>query len=175
MQSCDILKLYTQDIEAVNRWGIMKRYILFLTGLCISSTISLITVITQTDYLKAYIQFLTGLENRHLDMLVLPVSILIVFSVVQLLVNRRYEIIEAEKAKIYKAMIHSTHHVLNNLLNNMMLFKLTAEETPEFPRDILNLFDQVIRDASAQIRSLSTIERINARSIEESVAPKAKG
>jgi len=134
----------------------------------------LITGITQTDYLTAYIQFLTGLESRHLDTLVFPISILFAFSIAQLLINRRYEIIEAERAEIYRAMLRSTHHVLNNFLNNMMLFKLTAEATPEFPRDIVDLFDQVIRDASAQVQSLSTIDKIDAESILDSVAPKGK-
>ncbi len=134
----------------------------------------LITGITQTDYLTAYIQFLTGLESRHLDTLVFPISILFAFSIAQLLINRRYEIIEAERAEIYRAMLRSTHHVLNNFLNNMMLFKLTAEATPEFPRDIVDLFDQVIRDASAQVQSLSTIDKIDAESILDSVAPNGK-
>lgn len=153
----------------------MKRYLVFLIGLLVSTSMYLVTGFTQIDYLKIYIRFLTGFEEHRLERLVIPVSVLFLFSIAQLLVNRRYELVEAEKAKIYGAMLRSTHHVLNNFLNNMLLFKLTAERTPEFPKEVLQLFDQVITDAEAQIVSLGSIERINVKNIQESVAPKAKG
>lgn len=153
----------------------MKRYLVFLIGLLVSTSMYLVTGITHANYFKAYLRFLAGLESRHLDVLVFPVTVLFLFSIAQLLVNRRYEIIEAERAKIYRAMLRSTHHVLNNFLNNMLLFRITADRTPEFPKEVLQLFDQVIRDAEAQIVSLGSIERINVKNIQESVAPKAKG
>ncbi|MCH9735141.1 MAG: cell wall metabolism sensor histidine kinase WalK [Actinomycetia bacterium] len=80
--------------------------------------------------------------------------------------------IELEKAKVYEAMLSAAHHVLNNFLNKMQLFKLTAENTADFDRDVLSLYDEVINTASEQIEALGSIATIDEKSIGESVAPK---
>lgn len=66
----------------------------------------------------------------------------------------------------------STHHILNNFLNNMQLFKITAEDTLEFDPDVLSLYDVVIKDTSAQIEALGNITTIEEESIHASVTPK---
>ena len=69
-------------------------------------------------------------------------------------------------------MMSSTHHVLNNFLNQMQLFKLEAEDTPEFDPEILNLYGQIIEEASLQIDALGSITKVNDISIRSSVKPK---
>lgn len=81
---------------------------------------------------------------------------------------------EEEKIKIYTAMINSTHHIMNNFLHEMMLFKLTAEETPGFDHDVLALYEEIIADASRQIEALSSITNVDEESIYASVALKPK-
>lgn len=73
------------------------------------------------------------------------------------------------KIKVYKAMIHSAHHILNNFLNQMMIFKLTAEDTPGFDPKILSLYDKIIGDATTQIDALSSITTIDDISIREAL------
>ncbi|MCK4837816.1 MAG: hypothetical protein KAS94_03380 [Desulfobulbaceae bacterium] len=90
-------------------------------------------------------------------------------------VNTALQKSEMEKIKVYKAMIHSTHHILNNFLNQMMIFKLTAEETPGFDYDVLSLYEKIIEDASIQIDALSSITNIDEISIRESVASQPDG
>ena len=68
-------------------------------------------------------------------------------------------------------MIESTHHILNNFLNQMMIFKLTAEDTPGFDHNVLSLYEKIIEDASTQIDTLSSITNIDEISIRASVAP----
>jgi hypothetical protein len=70
-------------------------------------------------------------------------------------------------------MVSSTHHILNNFLNQMQLFKLTAQDTPGFDPQILSLYDRIIKDATNQIEALSNIEKVNETTIQESVIPKA--
>ncbi len=152
----------------------MKRYMLFLLGPLASVMMYLFIVATEIDYLKVFFQFLTGFKDHQMDRLVFPISILLFFIIAQLLLNNRSDTIELEKAKIYTAMLRSTHHVLNNFLNNMILFKIAADKTPGFPQDVLALFDEIIGDAEAQIESLGNIESIDAESIEDSVVPKGK-
>ncbi|MCH9728987.1 MAG: hypothetical protein K0U84_04780 [Actinomycetia bacterium] len=79
--------------------------------------------------------------------------------------------VELEKAKVYEAMLSAAHHVLNNFLNKMQLFRITAEDTPDFNRDVLSLYDEVINTATQQIEALGSITTIDEKSIGESVAP----
>ncbi len=79
---------------------------------------------------------------------------------------------ELEKVKIFKAMLASTHHILNNFLNQMQLFKLTAEETPNFDQDVLRLYDEIMESATNQIKILSEIDEISESSIHAAASPK---
>ena len=40
--------------------------------------------------------------------------------------------LENAKLRIYKAMLSSSHHILNNFIYQMDIFKITAEDTPGF-------------------------------------------
>ncbi len=75
------MKCDTPDTVPDSIWSVMKRYLLFLIGLFVSTSMYLITGFTQMDYLKIYIRFLTGFEEHHLEGLVIPVSILFFFSI----------------------------------------------------------------------------------------------
>jgi hypothetical protein len=70
-------------------------------------------------------------------------------------------------------MMSAIHHILNNFLNQMQLFKMTAEDTPGFDHEILSLYDQIIDETSTQIGALSSITRINEVSISTSVSPQS--
>ena len=89
-------------------------------------------------------------------------------------VNTALQKSEREKIRIYKAMIQSTHQILNNFLHQMTIFKLTAEDTPGFDHKVLALYEQIIEDATRQIAALSNITDIDEKSIRASIAPQAK-
>lgn len=73
---------------------------------------------------------------------------------------------QEEKNKVYTAMLGASNHILNNFLNNMSLFKMEAEDSEDFDKSALELFDQVIDDTSAQIKSLEGIQNPDQESIE---------
>ena len=69
-------------------------------------------------------------------------------------------------------MLHAVHHILNNFLNQILIFKITARKTPEFNKDILLMYDQVIDGAQKQTSDLSSLETADEKSIKDSVRPK---
>ncbi len=116
--------------------------------------------------------FFSSVEQYEIDEIFIGGLVFLFFLVADLISRRRDQKVEMEKVKIYRAMINSSHHILNNFLNQMLIFKMTAEDTPGFDPKILRLFDEIISDARHQIDALSTIAEISQEAIEESIKPK---
>ena len=78
---------------------------------------------------------------------------------------------EQEKRDIFQATVKAAHHILHNFLNQMMLFKLEAEESDDFAEDVLELFDEVMAEAETQIGKLSAITDLTKEQIEQTIVP----
>ncbi len=78
---------------------------------------------------------------------------------------------EVEAMHIYKSMIHATHHILNNLLHQLHLFKMEASNSKDFNQDILKYYDSSISEANDLINRLSSVEKITGEEIWASVDP----
>jgi len=66
-----------------------------------------------------------------------------------------------EVARTYNSMLHVSQHIMNNLLNQMELFKLEALKQEGFDQDVLKLYDNSINEASDLIKTLSKVEDIS--------------
>ncbi len=150
----------------------MKKYKLTIVGITLAFVVFFITIIFKVDLFENVIKVFESLERFEIDEIVIPVCILLIFAFIDQTRRQGSHKIEIEKVMIYKAMMSSTHHILNNFLNQMQLFKMTAENTPDFDTEILSLFDMVIKDTSEQIEALGSITNIDEASIHASVAPK---
>ncbi len=82
---------------------------------------------------------------------------------------------QLEATHIYNSMLHATHHILNNLLNQMQLFKMEAVDSKDFKQDMISTFDTAIDQASDLIDRLSSLENITGQDIWASVDPNLKG
>ncbi len=82
---------------------------------------------------------------------------------------------QTEAARIYRSMLSATHHILNNLLHQMELFKMEALNSKDFDQDIIKLYDQVVNEASDLVKRLSDVENITEGDIWASVDPKIIG
>ncbi len=150
----------------------IKNYVLTLIGFAVSIVFFAVSLIFGLDTFEALTDVLAGMEEYEVDELFLALSMLSIFASLDALRRRRKRKIESEKLKIYTAMLSSTRHILNNFLNQMLLFKLTADKNPGFNPDVLAMYDQIIENTTAQINSLAEITEINETSIEASVSPK---
>ncbi len=79
---------------------------------------------------------------------------------------------EHEKREIYLSTVQASQHILNNLLNQLQLFKMEAEESTDFDKDVLKLFDAVLHEAGGLVLNLSTVTHITKDNIKSSVAPR---
>lgn len=147
----------------------MKKHKLLLVGLVASVSFWLLMLFLDIDFFEYLTEMLQKLEKYELDELIISIFIFLLFAYFDQTRKQKTARIDREKAKIYRAMLLSTHHILNNFLNQMMLFKLAAEETHGFPQEVLTLYDQIIQSAQIQIKALGNVENINEESILSSV------
>lgn len=78
---------------------------------------------------------------------------------------------QLEATRIYESMRYASQHILNNLLNQMLLFKLEAMKSQDFDKEILALYDHAIEEAQDLIQRLSAVEHITDENIWASVDP----
>lgn len=148
----------------------MKNYRLTLFGLVISVLIYLVTIIFGLDLFERSLYALESVERYEIDEFIIPTMIFSFFVFLDSIKRQRHKKVELEKIKIYRAMMASTHHILNNFLNQMQLFKMTADRTPGFSPEVLALYEQIIDEASTQIEALGNITSISEASIENSIS-----
>ena len=73
---------------------------------------------------------------------------------------------DREKFQIYQSMLNASHHIINNFLNQMIIFRLEAERSEDFDEDILELYDQIIDLARKQLKKLENLPDLSQSSIE---------
>lgn len=78
---------------------------------------------------------------------------------------------QLEAAGIYSSMIYASQHILNNLLNQMQLFKIEALKSDDFDPEIIKHYDNVISEATDLVQRLSQVESITSENIRASIDP----
>jgi hypothetical protein len=112
-------------------------------------------------------------DFNELWMRLVIVCLIVLFGIYADAVTKKRMIQEKQLAalKTYNSMIYATHHILNNLLNQMQLFRITALRSSDFDRDIIRLYDNAIDEAKDLVGRLSRIENITEEDILASVDP----
>lgn len=150
------------------------RYKLLVIGAVIALIVYMTTIVNDIDLFERIAQALVKLEKYEVDEFIFPALIILVFAYANEIIWKRDILIEHEKLKIYKAMVWSSQHVLNNFLNQMILFRLTAEDTPNFDSKVLAMFDEIMIEAEGQIKALSNVSNLEENEIRNSVAHYAR-
>lgn len=81
---------------------------------------------------------------------------------------------QLEVARIYNGMIDASLHVLVNLLNQMQLFKVEAQKSKDFDRDVIKFYDNAIQEASNLVDTLSKLHDVTKASIGTTLDPKKR-
>ena len=77
-----------------------------------------------------------------------------------------------DNVAVYQAMLSATNHILRNYLQKMIVFREEAENSKDFNKDVLKLYDKMIDETLARIRNLENIQEPNKTNIEERYRPK---
>lgn len=114
-------------------------------------------------------EFLTQAQTIKGWLYVIVTTLLLYVLIMRDMARARKQ--EQEKRDIFSATVKAAHHILNNFLNQMMLFKMEAEESDDFGKDVVEMYEEVMVEAQTQIKNLSAITDITTEQIEQSIAP----
>ena len=113
-------------------------------------------------------------ETNELWMRIVIVFLIMLFGVLSDSFRQQIVAKQLEVCRTYNSMLHVSQHIINNLLNQMQLFKMEALKSEGFDRDILKLYDNALDEASDLVNTLSRIEDISEGHIWEHVDPENK-
>lgn len=82
--------------------------------------------------------------------------------------NKIFKAKQLEVAQVYNGVLNASGQVLDNLLFQMQLFKLEAQKSTDFDRDIIKYCDDAMKEASDLIETLARVENITAANLEAS-------
>ncbi len=68
---------------------------------------------------------------------------------------------QLEVAYVYSAMLQANQHILSNIINQMELFKLEAKKSRDFDRDVIELYDNTIREATDLVDTLAKVRHLS--------------
>ncbi len=147
----------------------LKAYWLTIAGLAIATVLLIVTLYFELDTFENLVVFLKQRDSSELDEFIIPSIIaLVFFTINQYLIIRR-RAANNEKVRMYKTMVHASNHVLRTCLNQMLLVKMSAEETPNFDSRVIALFDEIVASANSQLDALGKLEDINEKAIWEAI------
>lgn len=150
----------------------MHQYRLTWVGVALSLGLWAVISRFDLDLFERFVAMIYRLERWEADELFFPALVLLGFAYADATRRLRTRLVDAQKHVVYEAMLSASYHVLRNFLNQMQLFKMTAENSPNFPKDVISLYDSVMGEAVRQLDALSAIDSIDPRTIRESVEPK---
>ena len=79
---------------------------------------------------------------------------------------------KSDRRAVYRTMLGATHHILNNFLQKMMRIREAAEDSKDFDKEVLQLYDRIIDETTAQLRELDNISDPSRTAIEDRYLPK---
>lgn len=116
------------------------------------------------DYLVALLEYLEHLEID--EFLIAGVSIL-VGLVLDLMLMRhekdRTIELQAQRLEVLRATMRTVQDIVNNFLNNLMLFRLEAEEKHALSESSLKLMDSLITETGAKLNALGELEKVQEK------------
>jgi hypothetical protein len=120
-------------------------------------------VLTDFDLVKLNPAFLERIDKRSADDIVLGVAIIFVGLAVDLSNRRRRRQTElaAQRLRVLKATMRTVQDIVNNLLNNIQLFRMDAEGA--LPEETLKQLDAVVEEAASQIRALGNLDEVKEK------------
>lgn len=149
----------------------MKKFLILIIGLVLGVILYVLAHTFDIDLFEILIEKIYEMESIELDELILSILVVILFASINILLIAYNNKNQKEKYQIYQAMLHSSHHILNNFLNKALIVKFEAENAVGFDKNVLKIYDDIVDEATSLIKSLESVDSIDEDTIKDSVRP----
>ena len=105
-------------------------------------------------------------DLNEIWMRIVIVLLIILFGILSDSITHKIIYKQLEVVRVYDSMIHTSNNILNNLLNQMQLFKEEALKSKDFDKDVIKLYDNSIKQASDLVDTFSNIKHMSQEHIE---------
>jgi hypothetical protein len=135
-----------------------------LAGVLLGTGLILTAVFTKIDLVRLNLNLLESLHQREVDDMLTGLALMLAGLIVDSLlsrnrVRRRQQAeIEAQKIRTHKATMRTVQDIVNNFLNNLMLFEMPAKGN--LPDGSLDTVEELIQHTANQLRSLGDLESV---------------
>ena len=110
---------------------------------------------------------LTPSDSHELWMRLTVTGLIFLFGAIGDFFSKKLLNKETEKWEVYTSMIRANNHILNNFLSKMYLFKLEADESKDFDKEVLAQYTEIINETKAKIKNLEGIDHPQKYTIEK--------
>lgn len=150
----------------------LSKYKITITGFLISLILYIVVHFLDVDLFEIFVEIIMKFETFELDELIFPLLVLLISGSINIFIASRDKDAKLQKYRLFKAMLNSLHHIINNFLNQAQIVKIEAEKSRDFNKDILILYEEIIDEASELTKSLESADYLDEESIADSVKPK---
>lgn len=128
-----------------------------------------ISLVHDLDIAESIDEHFTLLEHYELDEIVSVWLVIFLFFVIIDVISNMERKKNEENKKIYVSMLYASNHIIRNLLNQIQIIRIDADENPSIDKEAIKMFDESIEEAELLISKLSEIESITEKEIYESI------
>jgi hypothetical protein len=142
----------------------MMRNLRFTIGASgIALALILTACLTNVDLVKVNLSLLDGIENREVDDILSGVALIMAGIALDGWYRRKRHKaeVEAQKLRTLRATMRTVQDIVNNFLNNLMVFEMAASsEMPDGSRDRL---EDLIQETSQKLKALGDLQSVQER------------
>jgi hypothetical protein len=120
----------------------------------------LTAALTTYDVVKLDLQILDGIARHEVDDLLAGLLLIFLGVTIDLIARRKRHKaeIEAQKLRTLKATMRTVHDIVNNFLNNLMVFELQAAAITK--PGALDPLERIIHETAGKLKALGDLESV---------------
>lgn len=151
----------------IRQWwkGLALRNFRFtLVGAAVGLLLYVVSMLLDFDLCERLVGCLVRLEWLELDELVVVLPLVAVGILLDVLFHLHSSSVQRHQEEIFSESMRATQHIVNNFLNNLLYIQMEIEENGS-TAESRELFERLVKEASAQLKELSDLERAEATKI----------
>jgi len=124
---------------------------------------------TNIDLVKLNLTFLESVKRHRWDDILTGLTLIAVGFIIDRILSRQRKLrrqhdeIEAQRLRTLKATMRTVQDIVNNFLNNLMLFEIPAQA--DMPHGSPGTIEELIQHTAQELRALGDVESVVEQSL----------